>query len=158
MSGEYPRTRVKYTKWDIWWGILYIFLIPLDIIFIVFGIVFHPAFEWFSVIFSWIIIVLTYLFIKRRRSPLRKIAKYDEKNKELYVATKNKFHNYLKANIGKAYTANVLLNKLEENIKSSSFKKYVKKNGGRILSEMTFNEYIQIAEKNGQMHYFCPSN
>ena len=158
ISGEYTRTRVEYTKWDIWWGILYIPLIPLDIIFIIFGIIYDPVFEWFSVVFSWILIVLTYFFIKKRKSPLRKSIKYDEKTKKLRITTKNKIHNYLKTNIGKAYTAKALLNKLEENIKNPHFKKYVKKNGERILTEMSSEEFIQIAYKNEQMHYFLPSD
>jgi uncharacterized membrane protein YvbJ len=149
---------VEYTKWDIWWGILYIILFPIDILFIIFGIVYHPVFEWFSVVLSWIIIILTYFFIKKRRSPLRKITKYNKKTEKFYITTKNKVHDYLKANIGNAYSANVLLNTLEENIKSPSLKKYIKKEGGSILMEMSSDGYIQIAQKNGKIHYFFPSD
>lgn len=122
------------------------------------GLVYFVPLQWLHLgVVPAIIILGYYIFVKdfiaRRNSK-----KYNEKTKELYVATKNKITKYLKTNIGKAYTAKALLNKLDDSIKNSYFKKYIKKNGERILTEMISDEYIQIAYKNGETHYFFLSD
>lgn len=84
--------------------------------------------------------------------------KYNKKTKEFYITTRNKVYEYLKTNIGNAYTASVIINNLEEDSKNSSFKKYMKNNGGKILTEMSIDEYIQTTEKDGQLYYFFISD
>jgi len=158
ISGEYPRTRVEYTKWDIWWGILYIILIILDVVFIIFGIVYHPAYEWFSLVFTWTITILTYFFIKKRHSPMRKILKYDEKTKNLYNSIEKKILHYLKSNPGNAYSSKALLSRIEENIKHPNFKKYIMKNGERILNNMISEGIIQETYYSETSHFFIPSD
>lgn len=119
---------------------------------------YFPPLSWLHLSVVPAIIILGYYIFVKKYIPKRNIKKYNEKTKELYVATKNKITNYLKTNIGKAYTAKTLLNKLDDSIKNSNFKKYVKKNGERILTEIISDEYIQIAYKNGQTHYFFLSD
>lgn len=119
---------------------------------------YFPPLSWLHLSVVPAIIILGYYIFVKKYIPKRNIEKYNEKTKELYVATKNKIINYLKTNIGKAYTAKTLLNKLDDSIKNSNFKKYVKKNGERILTEIISDEYIQIAYKNGQTHYFFLSD
>ncbi|MFW9880047.1 MAG: hypothetical protein ACFFG0_43790 [Candidatus Thorarchaeota archaeon] len=101
---------------------------------------------------------ITYFFINDDFFRLRKkIEIYDEKTDKLFKATEKKILNYLKANVGNAYTKRALLNRLDKSVQHPYFKKYIKKNTERILKKMILDGNIQTALKNGETHYFFVS-
>ncbi len=160
-SDPHLRSSYQYLKSDVSvpYGLISIIVIVIDLTLFSISLVYSPPLQWWLFLGGLVLITILfyYIFIKTNNSR-RNGKKYNEITKELYIATKNKLTKYLKTNIGKAYTAEALLNKLDDSIKNSYYKKYVKNNGKRILTEMVSDEYIQIAYENGQTHYFFLSD
>jgi len=97
-----------------------------------------------------LISLLVYLLLSGKIS-------FKKKSKEYNLATKKEIYNFLKINARNAYTGEILLNNINENIDRSSFKRYIKKTYDRILSEMVSDQQIDLSQKNGQNFYLFPS-
>jgi len=103
-----------------------------------------------SYIITVLITILVYLFFSGRFS-------FIKKSKEPSMATKKEIYNFLKLNASKAYTAEMILNKISGNIKNRKYRKFIKKNYEKILSEMHSDQIIELTQKNGQIYYIFPS-
>ena len=82
------------------------------------------------------------------------LAKVGDITPKLYEATEKKLIKYLETNKGTALTAKALLKRVGETIKNQSFKKYVMKNGEKILEKMVIDGIIQSTRKDDEPHYF----
>ncbi len=81
----------------------------------------------------------------------------NNKKKEAYTKTIEKLMvNYLRKNIGKAYSAKSLVKKLNIKTRNPSFNRYLKKNGEEILTAIALSGVVQKTQKDGLTHYFIP--
>ena len=101
------------------------------------------------------ILIGSYIFYKNKDVfELDTLAKYKDQSQELDNATENKIETYLKNNVGTAFTAKALLNRIVEAIKNSSFEKFIKKQGEIILNRMVIDGKILSTRKDEETHYF----
>ena len=104
------------------------------------------------------ILIGSYIFYKNKDVfELDTLAKYKDQSQELDNATENKIETYLKNNVGTAFTAKALLNRIVEAIKNSSFEKFIKKQGEIILNRMVIDGKILSTRKDEETHYFYQS-
>jgi hypothetical protein len=83
---------------------------------------------------------------------MRDIDKNDEKI--LNNAVRNKITQYLKENIGSAYSKDTLLKRVAEKVKHPYFKTYIKNNGEKILHKLVIEGLVLTTQKNEETHYF----
>jgi len=145
------RSRREYTDWDVWNAVGFILLGILDLLLIEIGISYNLLlYQILFYVLTILITVLVYIFFAGRFS-------FVKKSKEHDITAKKAIYNFLKSNINKAYTPEILLNKINVNIKNRTYKRYLRRNYEKILSEMHSDQIIEVTQKNEQNFYIFPS-
>jgi predicted membrane protein len=134
-------------------AVLDIILFFLDILFVFISLVFNPLYNWISFGLVIVTLLLFYYLLMNRHKTSKKRVNYEENTQRLYIATKKKIYNYLKSNEGRSYTIKEILNKIENSVEHPYFKKYVKKNGRRILEDLLANQVITSSQNEGEDYY-----
>jgi hypothetical protein len=75
---------------------------------------------------------------------------YDEK---LLSITKKKFFRFLYSNTGKSFSEKDLIRIIESSVIHPYFKKYIRRNGKRILNEILSNNNIIKSQESGEIYY-----
>lgn len=142
-----PITEGVTMSWYLFWGVLSAIAFGYELV--IFFLIAVAA------LIIGLAIGIGYFFINEDFFRLQKKTEiYDERTKMLSKTTEKKILNYLKANTGNAYSKKALLSRLDESIHHPYFKEYIKKNAERILSKIISEGNIQIAQKDGETHYF----
>jgi hypothetical protein len=81
--------------------------------------------------------------------PKREVYKEDK----FFSKLDKMIYQFLKQNVGKAFTFTAILNRIIDNLEDENEIEYLKTNGEELLNQLSLRKYINVVVKQGEVFY-----